>query len=175
MSEVGRMETTEAMKLTHYDLGIKLGIIRLGYIMSDDSGAYPLLASLARIGWGGRVDDGYQCLPMVHVSDAVRAIIAIACTSSMQGIYNLTIPEMASMNELVKAFATSTSRSQRRLPKFIIRLLTGRAINLLEQNCKVVPRRLMEAGFSFNYSDVESIVRDLQSKSIGSRWLRRQS
>ena len=164
MSEVGLMETEEAKKIEARTPEVRLVVLRLGYLMSVEGGAYPMLATLAKIGWGGRVDDGYQCLPMVHIEDAIRCIITLISDDNSRGIFNVTIPEMASMNELVKAFAESMSRSQHRLPKFIIKMLAGRAINLLEQNCKVEPRRLNELGFEFRYPSVESIVKDLQKK-----------
>lgn len=162
MSEVGRMETTETLKVATQEMGIRILLLRQGYLMSRLGGAYPLLSKLAHIGWGGCVDDGYQCLPMIHIADSVAAIRHLIDDQEAQGIYNLTIPEMASMNELVKAFATTTSRSQHRLPKWLIRLLTGRAINLLEQNCKAIPGRLLTAGFKFQFPNVEAIVNDLQ-------------
>lgn len=164
MSEVGRMETTETLKVATHEMGVRVLLLRQGYLMSASGGAYPLLASLARIGWGGCVDDGYQCLPMIHIDDSVAAITRLIDDDESQGIYNLTIPDMASMNELVKAFATTTSRRQHRLPKWIIRLLTGRAINLLEQNCKAIPGRLLTAGFTFQYPSVEAIVTNLQKR-----------
>lgn len=162
MAEVGQMETAEAMRIVKQSEGIRLIIARAGYLMSKDGGAYPLWSAFSRIGWGGRVDEGYQCIPMIHIDDAVAALAFLAENDSASGVYNLTIPEMASMNELVKAFATTLSRSQHRLPKFVIRLMAGRAVRLLEQNCKVVPKRLTDSGFSFAYPNVDVIVSSLQ-------------
>lgn len=162
MSEVARMETDETMKLSVKEPELRLVLLRMGYIMSQHGEAYPLIASLAKLGWGGRVDDGFQCLPMIHEVDAVRAILDIAEDDSANGIFNLTIPEMASMNELVDAFAQSTSKRQHRLPKFFIKMITGRAFDLLEQNCKVKPSRLLQKGFSFTYPTVKDIISNLQ-------------
>ncbi len=166
MAEVGKMETDEAIKIDaqHFN-NMRLIIARMGYLMSPFGGAFPLLSSLAKIGWGGRVDDGFQCLPMIHVHDAVNSLLFIANNPQLSGIFNLSIPQMASMNELVIAFTNSTLRSQHRLPKFIIKLLTGRAINLLEQNCKVLPKRLLQNGFIFKYANVDAIVSNLQQKT----------
>lgn len=162
MAEVGQMETTEALKMKRHADKTRLVILRSGYVMSRTWGAYPLLAAVSRIGLGGRVDDGYQCIPMVQEDDAIRAITFLAENDSAEGIYNLTIPEMASMNELVKAFATALSKNQHRLPKFILKFMAGRSAKLLEQNCKVLPRRLQDADFAFCYPNVDSIIRSLQ-------------
>ena len=164
MSEVGQMETKETMKVSRSTSNVRVIIARVGYLMCSTGGAYPLLYRLARIGWGGCVDDGYQCIPMIYGDDAVNAIVHLAQSDTSQGIYNLTLPEMASMNELVTAFSSVVGKNQHRLPKCFIKLLAGRAFNLLEQNCKVVPSRLLSEEFKFECNNVFEIVRSLSSK-----------
>lgn len=161
MAEVGQMETAETMKIASYINDVRLVIARTGYIMSKSGGVYPMLERLAKIGWGGRVDDGYQCIPMIAVDDAARAFIHITENQRSQGVYNLTVPEMASMNELVEALSQTHGKSQHRLPKFLIKLMAGRAINLLEQNCKVQPLRLLAENFAFKAMNVSDIIRQL--------------
>lgn len=161
MSEVGQMETKETMKVSKLNEKARVIIARMGYLMSRNGGAYPLFSRLAKIGWGGRVDDGYQCIPMVYDDDAVNALIHLAENVSSQGIYNVTLPEMASMNELVEAFAEVIGKNQHRLPKFLIKLVAGRAFNLLEQNCKVLPSRLLSENFEFACKDVKDVIRRL--------------
>ena len=161
MSEVGQMETKETMKVAKQTKNVRVIIARMGYLMSREGGAYPLLEKLAKIGWGGRVDDGYQCLPMIYEDDAVRAILHLASDERSQGIYNLTLPEMASMNELVGAFSEALGKNQHRLPKVLIKMFAGRAFNLLEQNCKVLPSRLTAEGFEFLCDNVKSVIMEL--------------
>lgn len=164
MAEVGQMETTEALKIKRHSEGVRLLIARTGYVMSRTAGAYPLLASISKIGWGGRINEGYQCIPMILEADAIKAIIFLAQNETTEGIYNLTIPEMASMNEMVEAFAKAMDKNQHRLPKFIIRFMAGRAFHLLEQNCKVIPRRLTATGFTFDAPNVDAIISTLQNE-----------
>lgn len=161
MSEVGQMETKETMKIARQIANVRVIIARVGYLMCSTGGAYPMLHKLAKIGWGGRVADGYQCIPMIYDQDAVNAIVHLSENGASQGIYNLTLPEMASMNELVTAFSSVVGKNQHRLPKFLIKLFTGRASFLLEQNCKVVPSRLLSENFKFECSNVMEIVRNL--------------
>ena len=164
MSEVGQMETKETMKVSRYAKGVRVIIARSGYLMCKSGGAYPLLLRLANIGWGGRVDDGYQCIPMIYERDAVNSLLHLALSPTSQGIYNVTLPEMASMNELVAAFAETIGKNQHRLPKYLIKLLAGRAFNLLEQNCKVLPSRLISEGFVFECKSVLDVIRRLTGK-----------
>lgn len=164
MSEVGQMETKETMKVSHSTGNVRVIIARMGYLMCSTGGAYPMLYRLAKIGWGGSVDDGYQCIPMIYEQDAVNAIIHLSENKTCQGIYNLTLPEMASMNELVSAFSHVVGKSQHRLPKCLIKLFAGRAFNLLQQNCKVVPSRLLSEEFKFDCRNVFDIVHHLSNQ-----------
>lgn len=164
MAEVGQMETKETMKVAQTVGDVRMIITRAGYLMSPNGGAYPLIERLARIGWGGCIDDGYQCIPMIYEADAVSALMHLASNPQSQGVYNLTLPEMASMNELVAAFAETIGKNQHRLPKFLIKLLAGRAVNLLEQNCKVLPSRLVAEGFEFKCKNVFDVVRKLHGE-----------
>ncbi len=164
MAEIAQMETTEALKTKRHAPNTRLIIARTGYIMSRDHGPYPLWAALSRIGWGGRVAEGYQCIPMILDTDATRAILHLLQTPTAEGIYNLTIPNMASMNELVTAFANTLSRHQHRLPRPILQFMAGRSARLLEQNCKVLPRRLLDTNFQFQAPTINDIIRTLQTR-----------
>lgn len=161
MAEVGQMETKETMKIAKHNGDVRVIIARVGYLMCTTGGAYPMLNKLAKIGWGGRVADGYQCIPMIYEQDAVSALVHVSENKTSQGIYNLTLPEMASMNELVTAFSSVVGKSQHRLPKFLIKLFTGRALFLLEQNCKVIPSRLQSENFEFKCNNVMELVQTL--------------
>ena len=161
IAEVGLMETKEILKATKKLPDVRLIIARSGYLMSNNGGLFPILEKVCRNGIGAKIGDGYQCLPIIHIDDAVRAIIKLISDNSYSGIFNITIPQMASLRELSAAFERHGKRQRIKLPDFLVRLFAGPAITLLEQNCKVIPRRLDNSGFSFNYPTVDDIVKNL--------------
>ncbi len=160
-SEVAQMETKEIMKLRRRHPEVRLVLVRCGYIMSKVGGLFLLLKKLFRHKISGYVGDGYQCMPMVHIDDAVRAGELFLNDNNADGIFNLTIPEMASLRELSEAFSVHDRGWHLPFLNFFVRLMTGRAVALLEQNCKVEPKRLEKMGFIFNYPNVGAIVESL--------------
>lgn len=159
-TEVALMETRCTLDIAKSAPQMRLVIARMGFVMCKGSGPFPILKSLSQIRMGGIVGDGYQCLPMVHVSDAARSIAHLVYNEESVGIYNVTLPEIASMEELVKAFG----KSQFTVPHFLIHILAGRASAVLEQNCKVVPNRIMAEGFRFEFATVQQLIKNLLSE-----------
>lgn len=157
-AEVGAMELSETLKAQKYARKMHIALLRTGYVMSVNSPAFKVLRKSSHFGIGGIVDDGYQCLPMIHEQDLLD-IIELIIENNAQGIFNVTIPEMASMNELVDAIKDHVGTKQISLPRWLLNVIMGRAVAMLEQNCKVIPTRLNDMGYKFLYPDVESIMK----------------
>jgi uncharacterized protein (TIGR01777 family) len=162
LSEVGVMETKEVLKIQKKLSDTRFIIARSGYFMNKNSGMYPLLKKINMLGLGGRIGDGHQCIPIVHIEDAAEAVFFLTTNVNCQGIYNIVSPEIASMNEIIKTFSRSFGLKLLTTPKPLIRLLVGDAISILEQNCKVMPTRLMSSGFKFKYNNAEEILSALR-------------
>ena len=133
-AEVGLMETQETLKLKQQMPETRVIIARCGYIMNRESGLFALLRKTSRCGLSGLVDDGYQCLPLVHVDDAAHILFNIIVNVNCEGIFNVTIPNIASLRELVDAFADYVGHRQLSLPKIVLRVIASRVVTLLEQN-----------------------------------------
>lgn len=163
-AEVGLMETKETLKLKQQMPNVRIIIARCGYIMNKENGLFALLRKTSRCGLSGMIDDGYQCLPLIHVDDAVRILFNIMVDVNCEGIYNITIPNMASLRELVNAFSEYVGHRQLSLPKSVLRVVANRVVTLLEQNCKVIPQRLQSIGINFKYPTINDIVNNLLKK-----------
>lgn len=158
MAEVGEMELSETMKAKEVARDTRIVLLRTGYVMSSTSAAFKVLRNSAKIGIGGIIDDGYQCLPMIHEEDLESIIEEFVFRDDVQGIYNVTIPNMASMSEMMESIYSRISRRQITLPKWMLKILMGRAVLMLEHNCKAIPSRLTTMGYAFKYPDVDSIM-----------------
>ena len=82
-------------------------------------------------------------------------------TTDMSGVYNVTAPQPVTNREL-----TSTlSRVLRRpalfpVPRFALRIVVGESADeLLMFSQRVMPRRLQESGFTFQYPDLDGALR----------------
>ena len=164
LAEVGRMETTEMMKLKTKFSDIRLIILRTGYLMGRNGGLYPLLRRVSRMHLAGFINDGYQCIPIVHIKDAVNALDFLIYNKKAEGIFNVSIPNMCSMRELVDAIEKHQRGFQIPMPQALLRWLVGRAYELFEQNCKVVPQRLLDMNFEFLYDNIDDLMAALARK-----------
>ncbi len=156
-AELGKMETKLSLELARNHPEIRLVIARLGFTFNHKTGAFPILRRLSKFRLGGVIGDGYQCLPVIHIDDATRAIFRLTTDDNCTGIYNITIPEITSLSEIVGALG----KTQFSLPRPIINFLAGRASAIIEQNCKVVPNRLLREHFTFKYPNIRSIIEAL--------------
>ncbi len=159
-AELGQMETRCTLEISKALPQMRIIIARMGFLMCKNSGAFPIIQRLSTMRLGGVIGDGYQCLPVIHVSDAARALFRFTTDVYCKGIYNLTTPELASVGEFVAAFR----KRQFAAPHFIVKFLAGQASALLEQNCKVVPTRLLQEGFTFDFTNIDSIVANLTGR-----------
>ncbi|MCF0190228.1 MAG: DUF1731 domain-containing protein [Marinilabiliaceae bacterium] len=164
MAEMAEMELQEATRIQRYVKNIRLSVFRIGFVMATDSPEFKVIRKAAKLGLAGIVDDGYQCLPIIHREDLIAAIMFVLKRPDCQGVFNVTIPEIANMIELSKAVHKFVWRPQISLPKWVLRILMGRSVAMLEHNCKVIPVRLSSLGFTFKYPNIQEVINSILKK-----------
>ena len=140
--------------------------IRTGVVLGSDGGIMPLFSLPFKFFIGGHPGDGTQWFPWIHISDVASAIAFLLKKTDSSGIYNLASPEPVQMKHLSKVIAKVTSKpSWLNIPSFILKLLPGgMAEDLLLTSQRVVPYRLMEAGYKFHFTNIEEALNDLLIK-----------
>jgi uncharacterized protein len=139
--------------------GARVVSLRTGIVLSPDALAFRLMALPFRLGLGGRFGSGRQYFPAVSLPDWLRAVRFVAEHNDISGPVNVVIPEPATNAEVARALGEALHRpAVLPVPGFAIRaVLDGFADELLGSK-RVVPRRLLEAGFSFTQPDVYAVV-----------------
>jgi uncharacterized protein (TIGR01777 family) len=140
-------------------------VMRTGIVLDRDTPALDRLAGLARWGLGGRVADGQQWVSWIHIADFLAVVRRFLDDDDMAGVYHVTSPNpvrnadlMAALRRVLRRpWAPPTARPLVRLGAAVLRTdpalaLTGR---------RAVPRRLVEAGFSFEHPDLLPALEDL--------------
>lgn len=158
LAEVAEMEMREVIKCGRVAPDMRIVHLRTGYVMSAHSKAFKVLKNATMLGVAGIVDDGYQCMPMVHEDDLINVIEKLATEDDIQGVFNVTMPIMASMNEMMEAIHKYVKMPQLKLPKWMLKMFLGEALSMLEQNCKVLPQRLVDAGYEFECQDIDKLM-----------------
>ena len=139
------------------DAGIRVVWLRLGVVLSKDGGALAAMRTPFRFGAGGVIGSGSQWWSWIHVDDVVRAIRFAIDREDLEGAANLVAPEPVTNREFTKALGRVVSRpTVLPLPAFAARLVLGEmADHLLLASTRVVPERLVQAGFEFEHEELE--------------------
>ena len=141
-------------------------ILRTSFVLGKNSGAFPKLKMLARLGLGGRVSHGRQGISWIHIDDMSRLIGRAIANDAMKGAYNATAPNPVSNGEFMR-----TLRHAIRMPiglpaaEWMVRfgahylLRTDPELVLYGRYC--VSRRLKEENFEFSFPDIKSAMENL--------------
>ena len=142
-------------------LGVRVVHLRFGTILSHLGGVLPGMMRLFRLGLGGVIGSGRQYISWVSLIDAVRAIGHVLQDESLVGPVNVTAPRAVTNREFGYCVGRSLNRSALlRFPSFLVRLLLGRGkVNSLLNNYRLVPNRLLDSGFRFEYPDLNLALR----------------
>ena len=111
---------------------------------------------------GGPIGDGKQYLSWIHEDDESRANRFLIEDENAQGAFNLTAPNPATNAEVGKAIARVLGRPYYLpAPGFAFNLAFGEVGQLVTKGQRVIPERLLERGFEFEFPEVEPALRDL--------------
>lgn len=141
--------------------GIRTVIMRFGVIFAREGGALPQMVRPFRLGVGGRLGRGEQWMSWIALDDAVNAILLAIESSECHGPVNVVAPRPVRNAE----FAEIVGRVLHRpavlpAPAFALRLALGEMADaLLLASQRAIPERLLQAGYSFKFGDVESALR----------------
>ncbi|MDQ7029031.1 MAG: TIGR01777 family oxidoreductase [Ardenticatenia bacterium] len=142
--------------------GVRRVILRTGIVLSTDGGALPRMMPPFKLGLGGPLGNGQQWLPWIHIRDHVRAVRFLIEHEESHGPYNLSAPTPVRNVEFTRALGRVLGRPTfMRVPAIGLRLLFGEMATVLLGGQRAVPRRLLEAGFTFEFTQVEAALRDL--------------
>ena len=146
----------EAAKLAR----TRVVLVRTTMVMSKKLGALGKLLPLIKLGIGGALGSGKQWWAWISLEDQARAIIHLIENESTSGAYNLTAPEPATCEQIIKELGRQLKRpTLLKVPAFAMRLLIGKAADeLLLCSQKMKSHRLEQTGFVFKHPTlVESV------------------
>jgi uncharacterized protein len=141
-------------------------LLRSAIIMSPDrGGAFDMLLRLVRYGLGGRAGDGRQYVSWIHDQDFIRSIFWLIEHDEVEGPVNLAapnpVPNSEFMRDLRSAWGTSlglpATAGMLEIGAFLLRTET----ELILKSRRVVPGRLLNAGFVFQFSRWDEAAKDL--------------
>jgi len=152
----------ELAALPAVDAGVRTVIFRFGVVLGPGGGVLKEMLVPFRLGMGGVIGDGMQPFSWVHIYDLIAAFFRAIETRDFSGVYNLTAPHYTTNKGLTEALAQALHRpALLRVPAFVFRLQLGEGAKVLLEGQKVIPKRLLDDGFSFRFTRIEEAVEDV--------------
>lgn len=144
------------------ELGVRHVIMRTGVVLSPKGGVLAPFVLQNKLFAGGPLGSGKQWFSWIHIRDVVRAMNFFLERESLNSAYNITSPNPVTN----RAFGQVVSKVMHRpfwlpAPAFMLRLVLGEMSTLVLDGQRVLPKRLLEAGFAFDFGDPQKAVEDL--------------
>ena len=141
-------------------------LLRSAMTMSPDKdGIFDVLLGLVRKGLGGTSGDGKQYLSWIHEADFIRAIRWIIKHEELSGAVNLSapnpLPNREFMRILREAWGTKIGLPATKLMLELGAIFMRTETELVLKSRRVVPTRLLESGFEFEFPTWENAAADL--------------
>jgi hypothetical protein len=140
--------------------------LRSAVVLSPTPGsAFAVLSNLVRLGLGGAQGSGRQFVSWIHEADYARAVEFLIAREDLDGPVNLAaphpLPNRAFMAALRWAWDVPNG-----LPAPTLAIKLGAVFlrtepELVLQSCRAVPKRLLDAGFTFEFPDWPEAAEDL--------------
>lgn len=132
---------------------------RFTMVISAKGGALKTMLIPFKLGVGGKVGSGRQIVSWIHLHDLGQAVLFAIKTKELEGAVNIASPNPVDNEELSKTLGKVISRpSFNRVPPFMLKLLYGKASRLVIRGVKVLPARLLDAGFKFKFPFLEQAL-----------------
>ncbi|WP_073947144.1 TIGR01777 family oxidoreductase [Streptomyces kebangsaanensis] len=142
------------------EAGVRTVFARTGLVVAREGGAWGRLFPLFKAGLGGRLGDGRQYWSFIALHDEVAALRHLVDTGSLSGPVNLTAPQPLTNREITAAMGRVLHRpTLLSVPAPVLRGVLGEMAGDVLGSARVVPKRLLESGFSFAFPGIEDAVR----------------
>jgi len=152
----------EAEALGAAGAGVRVVITRFGIVVGPGGGAMGQMIPMFRRGLGGRLGSGQQWFSWVHMSDLTRALLFLLEHPEASGPFNICSPRPVTNAELAGALGHTLRKPVwLPVPGFALKILLGEFSSVLLQGQRVLPHRLIEMKFTFNFHDIEVALRDI--------------
>jgi uncharacterized protein len=163
----------EAQAAAHVP-GTRRVALRTAMVMTPDrGGVFDYLSWMARLGIGGSVAGGQQYVSWIHGEDFVRAVQLLLEGGDLDGPVIIAAPDPVRQREFMRSLRSAWGRRfglpATRLMAEAGALALRTDTELLLKSRRVMPGRLMGAGFTFSHPAWDEAARDLVLQSRRSR------
>jgi len=142
-------------------LGVRVALIRTGMALDPRGGALQRLLPPFRMGVGGKLGNGKQWTPWIHLDDLAN-LYAFALENPVRGALNGTAPNPVTNAEFTRNLAAAVHRPAiLPIPALAMKLLYGEMAQILFDSQRVLPKVAENMGFRFRFPQLSTALADL--------------
>jgi uncharacterized protein len=148
--------------------GIRVVNLRTGLVLAKGEGTLKFAVPPFYAGVGGRLGSGGQVWSWVALDDVVGSYLH-AVDTTITGPVNVVAPNPVTNAEFTRVLAGVLHRpSFMAVPEFVLRLGGQLVEELILSGARIVPRKLLESGYHFRYSDLRTALQAILAGQVGS-------
>jgi uncharacterized protein (TIGR01777 family) len=142
--------------------GCRVVITRFGIVLGEKGGALGQMIPLFNKYVGGPLGSGKQWFSWIHIEDLTRAFLFLLEHPEISGPVNFTAPNPVRNKELAQWLGRILGRPAfLPAPGFMLRLVLGEFGSILLEGQRVLPQKLVQAGFQFSYPEIDRALRQV--------------
>lgn len=151
----------EDAAMTAEEHGMRVVCLRIGVVLAKDGGALDKMLPPFKLGVGGRLGDGKQYMPCIHIDDIIGLLLHARDDEGLRGPLNGVAPDSVTNAEFTKALGTALGRPTiLPVPKTALKLALGGMADVLLASQRVVPKVAMNRGYTFKFPTLRSALAD---------------
>jgi hypothetical protein len=148
---------SEASRAEHF--GVRVVFVRTGFVLSEDSPALKKMALPFKFFAGGYPGNGKQYFSWIHINDIIGIYQFVLDNNNIRGGVNAASPHPLMMKDFCFELGKVLHRpSYFSAPAFLMKILFGEMSELILTGRKALPKKLIDAGYTFQYADASEAL-----------------
>jgi len=142
--------------------GVRSVLMRVGIVLTTESGALKELLPLFRLGVGGVMGNPDPHINWIHVEDIARMFIMALENEQMSGPYNAAGPNPVTNGDFARGIARALGRpALLRFPVSLVKVIIGEAGEYASGGPRVKVDRIRDAGYRFFFEELGGALNHL--------------
>ncbi|MEO6723862.1 MAG: TIGR01777 family oxidoreductase [Blastocatellia bacterium] len=144
------------------NLGTRVALVRIGVVLDEGGGALDKMLLPFKLGLGGRLGDGRQWFPWIHLDDIVGIFRHALLNEQVIGPINGVAPGIVTNAEFTKELAASLNRPTfLPVPEFALKLLMGEMAEVVLNSMRALPTVALATGYKFKHANLRPALESL--------------
>lgn len=152
------------------EAGIRVVNLRLGIVLSSSGGLLAKILPIFKSGLGGQIGrKGNQYMSWIALEDLLTIILYMIADETIYGPINAVSPNPVTNADFTDTLGKILSRPTFvPAPRYLLRAILGQELTdaLLFASTRVMPTRLIEAGYQFRFPYLELALRNTLGKEV---------